>query len=97
MKYLLQTIIKEPKDGSIVKFEIFTNFSSLNHHKKVPEGSFRILKYRLESESKNFEIVDNNVDVQALYDANQPNPNTWYSDGNDRVGIDMLVNYLMNL
>ncbi|WP_426817663.1 hypothetical protein ACP3TC_04935 [Winslowiella sp. 2C04] len=96
MKYLLKTIIKELNNGAIEKFEIFSDFSSIGHYRKVPEGSCRILKYYFEPESTGFKLVNPDVNVQDLFDANQPKPNTWYSDGSDRVNIDMLINHLIN-
>lgn len=97
MKYLLQTVISENHDGSVTKFEIFSDYALLDHHRKIPEGSCRILKFSLERDAQDFVLIDSNLDVQGLFDANQPKPNTWYSDGQDRVSMEMLIEYLSKI
>ncbi len=97
MKYLIQTFIKEYSDGSFDKFEVYSTASSLTAHKKVPEGTCRIVKYHSEAGSERLDVVDQDVDVQKLFDNNRPEPNTWYSDGQDRVSIYMLMDYLLKI
>ncbi len=97
MKYLIQTFIKEHAGGSLDKFELYSTSSSPTAHNKVPEGTCRIVKYHIEAGSELFNVVDRDVDVQRLFDDNQPEPNTWYSDGQDRVSIYMLMDYLLKM
>ncbi|MGC0885345.1 MAG: hypothetical protein EOO84_11385 [Pantoea sp.] len=92
MRFLIQTFLTRTNDGRQLKYEIYSNSRKLDHFDKVPEGSSRIICYQLYD--KNIEIIDDDVDVKPLFEANQPDLNTWYSDGQDRVRLDMLIDYL---
>jgi hypothetical protein len=92
MKYLIQTFLAKSSDGSQIKYEIYSNSRKLDYYDKVPEGSCRVMSYRFEGNSIN--LVDEDVDVDPLFAANKPAPNTWYSDGPHRVNLEMLIEYL---
>jgi len=92
MRFLIQTFLTRTNDGRQLKYEIYSNSYKLDHFDKVPEGSSRVICYELID--KITEVIDNDVDLTPLFKANQPKPNTWYSDGPDRVRLDMLIDYL---
>lgn len=97
MKHLIHTFLSKSSDGSIFKYEIYSKFQDLGYHKKVPEGTCQIIESKFESESGEFRVVNIDLDIDALFKANQPTPNTWYSDGQDRVSLDMVISYLDGL
>jgi len=93
MKFLIQTFLTRSRDGKQLKYEIYSNSRKLDHYDKVPEGSCRVISYQLSDNS--IVIINDNVDVMPLFAANRPKPDTWYSDGPDRVRLDMLIDYLI--
>lgn len=97
MKHLIHTFLSKSADGSIFKYEIYSKFHDLGHHKKVPEGTCQIIESKFEPESSEFNVININLNIDELFKANQPNPNTWYSDGQDRVNLDMVISYLDDL
>lgn len=96
MKHLIQTLLTTSKDGALIKYEVYTDLRTLGHYETIPEGTCRVLLSTL-SDDGLFRVTNNSVDIQELFDRNQPNPNTWYSDGPDRVNLQMLITYLENL
>ena len=92
MRFLIQTFLTRTNDGRQLKYEIYSSNRKLDHFDKVPEGSCRVICYQLSD--KSIQIINDDVDVTPLFEANQPKPNTWYSDGPDRVRLDMLIDYL---
>lgn len=94
MKHLIHTFLHTSNSGDVVKYEIFTKSRTLNMHEKVPEGTCRVIKSELSVPDAGFKITDSNLNLQPLYEANKPQPNTWYSDGPDRVSLDMIIDYL---
>lgn len=92
MRFLIQTFLTRTNDGRQLKYEIYSNNRKLDHYDKVPEGSCRVVCYQLSDTG--ISIIDDDVDVRPLFEVNQPAPNTWYSDGPDRVRLDMLIDYL---
>lgn len=92
MKYLIQTFLATSEDGIQIKYEIYSKRRKLDYYDKVPEGSCRVMSYQLSGNS--ISLIDEDVDVQPLFEANKPNPNMWYSDGTDRVSLEMLIEYL---
>ncbi|HEN3249992.1 hypothetical protein [Yersinia enterocolitica] len=97
MKYLLHTLMDKKSNGDIFKYEIYIEEKNINHHEKIPEGTCRVIAYKFEAADSAFKIIDIDLNVQRLFDENKANPNTWYSDGNDRVNVNMLINYLQKL
>ncbi|HHG7313381.1 TPA: hypothetical protein ACPXSN_005319, partial [Klebsiella pneumoniae] len=97
MKHLVHSFLSVSSDGATIKYEIYSQDQELGHLKKIPEGSCQIIKSIYQKDSNGFKLIDLNVNVEDLFKANQPKPNTWYSDGQDRVNLDMLINYLDNL
>lgn len=77
MQYLIQTFLADSANGEQLKYEIYLKTMKLDAFNKVPEGSCRIMAYKLEGGLSH--LIDDNVDVQPLFDANQPEPNAWYS------------------
>lgn len=96
MKNLIQTILTETNDGSLNKFEIYSKHRKLDIYEKVPEGSCRVVLYKLEANDHVFKIIDSNVDLQNLFEKHKPDPNTWYSDGPNRVNLEMVIAYLVS-
>lgn len=92
MRFLIQSFLARASSGHQLKYEIYSNSRQLNHYEKVPEGSCRVISYQLTD--KSIKIIDGNVDVTPLFEANRPEPNSIYSDGNDRVNLEMLIDYL---
>ena len=86
MKHLLHSFLSKSTDGSTFKYEIYSKYQELGYHKKIPEGTCQIVQSVFDVDSNLFKVVD--------IDLNQPNPNTWYSDGQDRVSLDMVISYL---
>ncbi|HGV0028913.1 TPA: hypothetical protein ACNFPK_001488 [Citrobacter freundii] len=97
MKHLIHTFLSKSADGSIFKYEIYSKFQDLGHYKKVPEGTCQIIEYKFEPDSSEFNVININLNIDELFKANQPNPNAWYSDGKDRVNLDMVISYLDDL
>lgn len=97
MKHLIHTFISKSAEGSIFKYEIYSKFQELGYHKKVPEGSCQIVESKFDPHSSEFKVNDISLNIDALFKANQPNPNTWYSDGQDRVSLEMVISYLDRL
>ncbi|SUY02786.1 hypothetical protein [Citrobacter youngae] len=97
MKHLIHSFILKTDDGSTIKYEIYCKNHDLGYHKKVPEGSCQIISSKLDPDDRDFKVTDINLNIDALYKANQPAPNTWYSDGQDRVSLDMVISYLAKL
>ncbi|WP_312663604.1 hypothetical protein [Pantoea sp. CTOTU49201] len=92
MKYLIQTFIAKNGDGDLIKYEIYSKSRKLDYYDKVPEGSCRVISYQLSGDS--ISVLNEDVDVNGLFEANRPKPNTWYSDGPHRVNLEMLIEYL---
>ena len=97
MKHLIHSFILKATDGSTIKYDIFCMSYDLGYHKKVPEGSCQIISSKFDPDGGDFKVTDINLNIDALYKANQPDPNTWYSDGQDRVSLDMVISYLAKL
>lgn len=97
MKHLIHTFLSVSPGGSTVKYEIYSDYQEIGHHKKIPEGTCQIIKSKFDSDSNEFKMTDFNLNIDKLFKANKPKPNTWYSDGQDRVSLDMIINYLDNL
>ncbi|HIF8253273.1 TPA: hypothetical protein ACX448_003996 [Klebsiella pneumoniae] len=97
MKHLIHTFLSTSRSGSIIKYEIFSEYQELGHHKKIAEGTCQIVKSEFDQDSNEFKVTDINLNIDKLFSANQPKPNTWYSDGQDRVSLDMVINYLNDL
>ncbi len=97
MKHLIHTFISKSVDGSFIKYEIYNENYDLGYHKKVPEGSCQIISSKFDLDTSVFKVTDINLNIDDLFKANQPAPNTWYSDGQDRVSLDMVICYLKNL
>ncbi|WP_395313128.1 hypothetical protein V1603_19555 [Enterobacter sp. ECC-219] len=94
MKHLLHSFLSKSTDGSTFKYEIYSKYQELGYHKKIPEGTCQIVQSVFDADSNLFKVVDINLNIDELFKANQPNPNTWYSDGQDRVSLDMVISYL---
>lgn len=92
MKYLIQTFLVKKGDAEQLKFEIYSASRKLDYYDKVPEGTCRVICYQLIGNS--ISLSNGDVDVQPLFEANRPKPDTWYSDGQDRVNLEMLIEYL---
>lgn len=92
MKHLIHTFLAKSSVSELVKYEIYSDSRKLDYFGKVPEGTCRVISYGVENGI--FKLLDSDVDVQPLFDANRPDPNTWYSDGNDRVNLEMLIKHL---
>lgn len=94
MKHLIHTFFNFGKSGSLIKYEIFTTYRKLGLHEKIPEGTYRIVESELSVGESFFKITNSEIDIRPLYEANKPQPNTWYSDGPDRVSLEMIIDYL---
>lgn len=97
MKHLIHSFISKTADGSTIKYEIYCKSHDLGFHKKVPEGSCQIISSKFDPNVGDFKVADINLDIDDLYKANQPEPNVWYSDGQDRVSLDMVISHLAKL
>lgn len=97
MKHLAHTFLVTTADGSVIKYEIYTKDFDLGYYKKIPEGTCRIISSKFDMASKEFKVEDINLNIDNLFVANRPAPNTWYSDGQHRVSLDMVINHLKNL
>ncbi|WP_039029288.1 hypothetical protein [Leclercia adecarboxylata] len=97
MKHLIHTFLSTKSGGDTVKYEIFTKGSDLGYYKKVPEGTCQIIASKFDPSGNNFAVIDVNLNIDNLYEANKPAPNTWYSDGPDRVSLDMIISHLNKL
>jgi len=97
MKHLIHSFLSTSIDGSILKYEIYSKYQELGHYNKVPEGTCQIVALKFDSNSNEFKVTDINLDIDRLFKDNQPAPNTWYSDGQDRVSLDMVIGYLDKL
>ncbi|HCB0413122.1 TPA: hypothetical protein MYM54_003333 [Klebsiella pneumoniae] len=97
MKYLNHTVLLSDQDGALIKYEIYTKQLRLENYGKVPEGTCRIVAYKLDDDADIFKVIDSDFSIDELFKANQPKPNTWYSDGPDRVNLDMVVEYLKKI
>lgn len=94
MKHLIHTIVLEGKAGDLLKYEIFFWQDKLDYYGKVPEGKSRVIASKLDKSDHVFKITDSALSLKPLYEANKPEPNTWYSDGQERVNLEMVIEYL---
>ena len=94
MKHLLHTIVVSAKDRSLIKYEIYSNEYRFDYYGKVPEGTCRVIAYKLEPTDSVFKVTDSDLSLDELFKANQPKPNAWYSDGPHRVNLEMVIEYL---
>jgi hypothetical protein len=97
MKHLIHTIVLEGKSGDILKYEIFFWQGKLDYYGKVPEGKSRVIASKLDISDQVFKITDSDLSLIPLYEANKPTPNTWYSDGPERVNLEMVIEYLKKI
>lgn len=94
MKHLLHTVIVSAKDSTLIKYEIYSKEYRFDYYGKVPEGTCRVIAYKLEPNDSDFKVIDSDFSLDGLFKANQPEPNTWYSDGPNRVSFEMVIEYL---
>jgi len=97
VEHLIHTLLVNGKGGLLVKYEIYSASRTLDYYGKVPEGTCRIIAYRLDIGDSVFKVIDTDLDIQSLFDANKPQPNTWYSDGPDRVNLEMVIQHLKKM
>ncbi|MBE4973210.1 hypothetical protein I5P92_08745 [Serratia ureilytica] len=97
MEHLIHTLLTNSKGGLLVKYEIYSTSRTLNYYNKVPEGTCRVIAYRLDISDSSFKVIDSDLDIQSLFEANRPKENTWYSDGQDRVNLEMVINHLKDM
>lgn len=95
MKHLIHTFLTSAGQEGLIKYEIYSKSRKLGHYEKVPEGSCRIISYNLIGDE--IKTTNLNVDVSSLFEANRPAPNTLYTDGPDRVNLEMLINHLIKI
>ncbi|PKC35759.1 hypothetical protein V462_13890 [Pantoea ananatis 15320] len=92
MKYLIQTLLANSNSGGQIKYEIYSDVQGSDSLSKIPEGTCRVISYKLVKGS--IQLLDDDLDLQALFDANRPAQGVFYPDGPHRVNLEMLVDYL---
>lgn len=92
MKYLIQTLLVNASGGGGVKYEIYSDSKDSDFLSKLPEGTCRVISYKLVNGT--LQLLDDDMDLQALFDANRPAQDIFYPDGPHRVTLEMLVDYL---
>lgn len=97
MKHLIHSFLSTSANGSTFKYEIYSKHQELGYHKKIPEGTCQIVQSKFDEDSSEFKVLDVDLNIDRLFKANQPTPNTWYSDGQDRVSLDMVICFLDDL
>lgn len=91
MRYLIQTLLATSNSGEMLKYEIYSDNRKVDYSDKIPEGSCKVIVYKLVGDAIQ---LSSDVDLQALFDANRPAHNTFYSDGPHRVSLEMLIDFL---
>ena len=97
MKHLIHTFISTSTDGSTLKYEIYSDYQSLDFRNKIQEGTCQVISSKFFSDINQFKVTDIDLNIDSLFKANQPKPNTVYFDGQDRVSLDMLISHLDSL
>ncbi|QJU39050.1 hypothetical protein [Serratia marcescens] len=97
MEHLIHTLLVTGKGGLLVKYEIYSTSRTLDYYNKVPEGTCRVIAYRLDINDSSFKVIDSDLNIQSIFDANKPKPNTYYSDGPDRVNLEMVIQHLKDM
>lgn len=94
--HLIHTVLTEANDGVLTKYEIYSNNRKVDIYGKVPEKTCRVIYSRLNKGEQVFKIIDSDVNLHILFENNKSHSESWFSDGPDKVNLEMVIDYLTN-